>query len=124
MKKVIFKWIAQFYYSTINKKLVMYWKKYIKGLLTNSEYRCILISENEVKVSRLRKEKEMVKGTKYTEKELYAFVWRADTPEKIEIAKKWLIKNVEDNDIWNDLMVALSIQSRNYYRAQDGRPLI
>ena len=60
----------------------------------------------------------------YSRNELYAFVWRADTPEKISIAEKWLTKHVEDNDLWDDLMVALSIQSRNYYRAQSGREMI
>lgn len=49
---------------------------------------------------------------KYTESELYAFVSRADTNEKIAIAEDWLTKHVDDNDLWNDLMMALSQQSR------------
>lgn len=61
---------------------------------------------------------------KYTRNELFAFVWRADTPAKVRIAEEWLTKHVEDNDLWEDLMTALSIESRNYYRAQTGRELI
>ena len=61
---------------------------------------------------------------KYTRDELYKFVWRANTPQKVKIAEEWLRKNVEDNDLWEDLMLALSIESRNYYRAQSGRELI
>ena len=61
---------------------------------------------------------------KYTRDELYAFVWRANTPQKIAIAKEWITKNVEDNGLWEDLMLALSVESRNYYRAQSGRELI
>ena len=60
----------------------------------------------------------------YTRNELYAFVWRADTPEKIKKAEEWLNKNVEDNNLWEELMLALSVQSRNFYRAQSGRELI
>lgn len=60
----------------------------------------------------------------YTRNELLAFVWRANTPEKIRIAEKWLTANVEDNALWEDLMLALSIESRNYYRAREGRELI
>lgn len=61
---------------------------------------------------------------KYTRDELYKFVWRADSPAKIAVAEKWLTAHVEDNDLWEDLMLALSIQSRNYYREQSGRELI
>jgi hypothetical protein len=61
---------------------------------------------------------------KYSRNELYAFVWRADTPEKISIAEKWLKDHVEDNELWEDLMLALSQQCRNYYRSQSGRELI
>lgn len=68
--------------------------------------------------------KEDIKMKKYTRSELYAFVWRANTPQKIEVAKEWITKNVEDNELWEDLMLALSVESRNYYRAQSGRELI
>lgn len=61
---------------------------------------------------------------KYSEKELYAFIYRADSPKKIRIAEEWIKKRVENNDLWEDLMVALSLQSRNYNRKQSGRPLI
>ena len=62
--------------------------------------------------------------TKYTRDELFAFIWRADTPEKIAVAEKWITAHVEDNGLWEDLMVALSIENRNYYREKAGRPLI
>lgn len=60
----------------------------------------------------------------YTREDLWRFVWRADTPEKISTAEKWITKHVEDNDLWDDLMSALSIQSRNYYREKAGRATI
>lgn len=59
-----------------------------------------------------------------TRDQIWAFVWRADTPEKITKAEAWITKHVDDIDLFDDLMVALSIQSRNYYRARDGRELI
>lgn len=58
---------------------------------------------------------------KYTRDQLYDFVWRADTHEKIEIAKSWITKNVDDNELWNDLMVELSTMSRDLYAADNGR---
>lgn len=59
-----------------------------------------------------------------TEKSLWEFVWRADTWEKISVAEKWLKKNVKNNDLFDDLMVQLSIQARNINRAETGRELI
>ena len=46
----------------------------------------------------------------YSEKELWAFVYRADTVSKIRVAEEWLKKNVKDNDLFDDLMVALAWQ--------------
>lgn len=48
---------------------------------------------------------------RYTEKELYKFVWRANTKEKILQAERWLkaYKGI-DNDLFDDLMVTLSQQ--------------
>lgn len=61
---------------------------------------------------------------KITEQDLWNFVWRANTREKIVIAEKWLIEHVTDNDLFDDLMVQLSIQNRNIGRAETGRPFI
>lgn len=58
---------------------------------------------------------------KYTRNELWQFVWRADTHEKIAIAADWLKTHVEDNDLWDDLMVQLSQQSRELYANEAGR---
>ena len=52
------------------------------------------------------------KGERYTEKELYEFVWRADTPKKVAIAEEWLKAHVNDNELFDDLMIALSTQYR------------
>lgn len=58
---------------------------------------------------------------KYTEKELYEFVWRADTHEKIVIAEKWLKSHVTDNDLFDDLMITLSQQNRALSAEEEGR---
>lgn len=52
---------------------------------------------------------------KYTEKELFAFVYRADTPSKIAQAEKWLKAHITDNDLFDALMMTLAYQSREYY---------
>lgn len=50
---------------------------------------------------------------KRTEKELYDFVYRADTHEKIAVAEKWLRAQEWRNiDLFDDLMMALAYQSR------------
>ena len=61
------------------------------------------------------------KKMKYTERQLYEFVWRADTDEKIKAAEKWLDKNVYpvNAQLWDDLRIALSRQ----YRAMHGQTL-
>lgn len=47
----------------------------------------------------------------YTEQELYKFVWRADTFAKIALAEDYLKKcEYIDNDLFDDLMRALSWQ--------------
>lgn len=51
----------------------------------------------------------------YTERELYDFVGRADTHEKIAIAAKFIRRLNVDNDLYDDLMRALSYQSRELY---------
>lgn len=53
---------------------------------------------------------------KYTRDELFNFIWRADTWDKIETARIWITKHVEDNDLWNDLMMGLADQSRELFR--------
>ena len=49
---------------------------------------------------------------RYTEKELYDFVYRADTFEKIAQAEEWLRKSDIDSDLFDDLMMALVWQER------------
>ena len=57
----------------------------------------------------------------YTREELWAFVYRVDTIKKVHIAEDWLTRNVDDNDLWNDLMTCLSQISREIYAEQEGR---
>lgn len=66
----------------------------------------------------------MEKSAEQNRDDLWAFVWRADTPEKIAIAEKWLTEHVKDNNLWENLMSALSDQSRIFYRKKGGRTLI
>lgn len=58
---------------------------------------------------------------KYTEKQLYAFVWRADTHKKIAEAEEWLKKHLTDNDLFDDLMIVLSQQNRELSAAEASR---
>lgn len=59
----------------------------------------------------------------YSRDELYSFVWRADTHEKIAVADKWLRSNFDkvyfgnESDLFDDLMMTLAYQSRELYRA-------
>lgn len=57
----------------------------------------------------------------YTRDELWAFVWRAETPKQIHIAEEWIARNVKDYQLWEDLQAALVWQSVEYYRRKDGR---
>lgn len=53
---------------------------------------------------------------RYTESELYAFVSRADTHEKVEIAKAFIAKlDYIDNDLFDGLMISLAWISRDLY---------
>lgn len=54
---------------------------------------------------------------KYTEDQLWRFVWRADTDEKIKIAEQWLDEHVYPVDVglWDDLRIALSRQYRSMH---------
>lgn len=53
---------------------------------------------------------------RFSEKELWAFVNRADTHEKIQIADDFLSKlDYLDIDVYNDMMDALAYKSRELY---------
>ena len=50
---------------------------------------------------------------KYSEKELWAFVHRADDKKKIAVAERWLRKHFEgNNDLFDDLMMYLAFTNR------------
>lgn len=57
-----------------------------------------------------------MKACKFTSNQLWAFVNRADTLEKIQIASDFLT-NLDglSIELYNDLMVALSFKSRELY---------
>ena len=55
----------------------------------------------------------------YTRNQLYACVWRANTKEKINIAEQWLKEHVDDVELFDDLMMTLSMQ----YRELNAQPL-
>ena len=88
---------------------------YNLGGLTFPRYKYILIAEQRTRRVRGQKRRQKMK---HTEKELYAFVWRADTFEKMTVAKNWLKMNVKDNDLFDDLMCALADQWRTLSKAQ------
>ena len=53
---------------------------------------------------------------KFTESELYAFISRADTHEKVEIARAFITKlDYLDIDVYDDMMSALAYISRELY---------
>ena len=53
---------------------------------------------------------------KFTEQELWAFVNRADTHERIEIAKNFLAGlDYLSTDTFDDMMMALAFTSRELY---------
>ena len=59
---------------------------------------------------------------RYTEKELWAFVNRADTHERIQTAADFLAKqDYLDVDVFDDMMDALAFMSRELYRLESGR---
>lgn len=49
---------------------------------------------------------------RFTEKELQAFISRADTREKVEIAIEFIRKLDIDNDLYDNLMTGLAYISR------------
>ena len=56
---------------------------------------------------------------KFTSKQLWAFVNRADTLEKIQIASDFLTKlDGLSIELYNDLMIALSFKSRELYNTK------
>ena len=57
---------------------------------------------------------------RFSEKELWAFVNRADTHEKIQIADDFLSKlDYLDIDVYHDMMNALAYKSRELYHQDD-----
>lgn len=46
----------------------------------------------------------------YNEDELWNFVYRANTPEKIEVAERWLMKHVDDERLLQNLLQQLAWQ--------------
>ena len=55
---------------------------------------------------------------KHSENELLAFINRADTHEKIDIAFKFISKQEYlDDDVMDDMCVALAFKSREMYRS-------
>ena len=57
---------------------------------------------------------------KYTTKDLYEFVYRADTIKKICIAEKWLKdhKDLTSSDTFDELMMILNRTASRLFRAQ------
>lgn len=54
---------------------------------------------------------------KLTDKDLYEFVYRADTAQKIATAERWLRehKDITSPHVFDDLMHTLSIQSNRIF---------
>ena len=54
---------------------------------------------------------------KITDKDLYEFVYRADTAQKIATAERWLRehKNIISPHVFDDLMHTLNIQSKRIF---------
>ena len=57
---------------------------------------------------------------KYTDKDLFEFVYRADTVRKICIAEKWLTEHREltSKDTFDELMMILNRTATRIFRAQ------
>ena len=57
---------------------------------------------------------------KYTDKDLFEFVYRADTVKKICIAEKWLTEHREltSKNTFNELMMILNRTASRIFRAQ------
>ena len=59
----------------------------------------------------------------YTENDLWNFVYRADTHEKIYIAERWLrdhFKKIQ-HELWENLMSYLAMSSLELNRIEQGR---
>ena len=57
---------------------------------------------------------------KYTDKDLFEFVYRADTVKKICIAEKWLTehRDLTSKDTFDELISILNRTARRIFRAQ------
>ena len=60
---------------------------------------------------------------KYTDKDLFEFVYRADTVKKICIAEKWLIKHSDltSKDTLEELIMILNRTAKRIFKAQMAR---
>ena len=60
----------------------------------------------------------------YTENDLWSFVYRAETHEKITIAERWLrdhFKQINNLELWENLMTYLAMTSLELNRIEQGR---
>ena len=60
----------------------------------------------------------------YTENDLWSFVYRADTHEKITIAERWLrdhFKQINNIELWDNLMVYLAMSYQELCHIEQGR---
>ena len=57
---------------------------------------------------------------RYTTKDLYEFVYRADTVKKICIAEKWLTehRDLTSKDIFDELIMILNRTAKRIFRVQ------
>ena len=57
---------------------------------------------------------------KYTQKDLFEFVYRADTVKKICIAEKWLTEHSDltNKDTFNELIMILNRTAKRIFKAQ------
>ena len=61
---------------------------------------------------------------RWTENDLWSFVYRADTQEKIAIAERWLrdhFKRINNTQLWEDLMTYLAMSSQDLCHIEQGR---
>ena len=57
---------------------------------------------------------------KLTDKDLFEFVYRADTPQKIAVAERWLRehKNITSRNTFDELIYVLDATTKKIFRAQ------
>ena len=57
---------------------------------------------------------------KYTDKDLFEFVYRADTVKKVCIAEKWLTEHSDltSKDIFDELIMILNQTAKRIFKAQ------